>query len=340
MDYQLYLVLLRYLHLYSYVKNTEATVAANQNKFSTFHLNNAEEIQKSDTLNANLFHSSQSSIPPSLSSEPTTTPYMVTVPYESLDLQCKMMATNFAYQNDLCMATDPASYLESATAVYSCLNRCGQAVAYSADGVRECSSDPACVAYQDCCRDMSIVCPQAYRDGGKVYRHLVHVHSTQCLSSVLQLTKCSRMIANIREKVWRMPSSPPKKELIQYKVPMPSLTLEQLSEPFIWFSTVDLSLGVIFNKPGTFNSCSGSATSMPYLVPKITTMDCREYFNTGVVEYFGTRINRNRFRNILGYFGTIPIYPPPSGRIFRNRQDISEPPPSLWDAQYLTLHNE
>ena len=60
----------------------------------------------------------------------------------------------------------------------------------------------------------------------------------------------------------------------------------------------------------------------------------------GVVEYFGTRINRNRFRNILGYFGTIPIYPPPSGRIFRNRQDISEPPPSLWDAQYLTLHNK
>ena len=68
---------------------------------------------------------------------------------------------------------------------------------------------------------------------------------------------------------------------------------------------------------------------------------CLEFLvETGVVEYFGTRINRNRFRNILGYFGTIPIYPPPSGRIFRNRQDISEPPPSLWDAQYLTLHNK
>ena len=59
----------------------------------------------------------------------------------------------------------------------------------------------------------------------------------------------------------------------------------------------------------------------------------------GVVEYFGTRMNRNRFRNILGYFGTIPIYPAPSGRIFRNRQDISEPMPFLCDAQYLTVHN-
>ena len=27
------------------------------------------------------------------------------------------------------------------------------------------------------------------------------------------------------------------------------------------------------------------------------------------LEYFGTRINRNRFPKILGYFGTIPIYP-------------------------------
>ena len=47
---------------------------------------------------------------------------------------------------------------------------------------------------------------------------------------------------------------------------------------------------------------------------------------TGVVEYFGTRINRNRFPKILGYFGTIPIYPVPGGRIFGNLQDISEPP--------------
>ena len=35
------------------------------------------------------------------------------------------------------------------------------------------------------------------------------------------------------------------------------------------------------------------------------------------------------FRFILalaaGYFGTIPINPGPSGRIFRNHQDISEP---------------
>ena len=35
------------------------------------------------------------------------------------------------------------------------------------------------------------------------------------------------------------------------------------------------------------------------------------------------------FRFILalaaGYFGTIPINPDPSGRIFRNHQDISEP---------------
>ena len=60
---------------------------------------------------------------------------------------------------------------------------------------------------------------------------------------------------------------------------------------------------------------------------------------TGVVEYVGTRMNRNRFRNILGDFGTIPIYPAPSGRIFRNRQGISEPLPFSCDAQYLTLRN-
>ena len=48
--------------------------------------------------------------------------------------------------------------------------------------------------------------------------------------------------------------------------------------------------------------------------------------SAGVVEYFGTRINRNRFQKILGYFGTIPNYPAPGGRIFGNLQDISEPP--------------
>ena len=46
----------------------------------------------------------------------------------------------------------------------------------------------------------------------------------------------------------------------------------------------------------------------------------------GVVEYFGTRINRNWFPKILGYFGTVPICPAPGGKIFRNLQDISEPP--------------
>ena len=61
--------------------------------------------------------------------------------------------------------------------------------------------------------------------------------------------------------------------------------------------------------------------------------------DSGIVEYFGTRMNRNQFRNILGYFGTTPIYPVPSGRIFRNRQDISEPLPFVCDEQYLTLHN-
>ena len=76
------------------------------------------------------------------------------------------------------------------------------------------------------------------------------------------------------------------------------------------------------------------------LLKRELCVKARSMNKPGVVEYFGTRINRNRFRNILGYFGTIPIYPPPSGRIFRNRQDISEPPPSLWDAQYLTLHNK
>ena len=50
---------------------------------------------------------------------------------------------------------------------------------------------------------------------------------------------------------------------------------------------------------------------------------------TGVTGYFGTGDESEPFRFILalaaGYFGTIPINPDPSGRIFRNHQDISEP---------------
>ena len=43
------------------------------------------------------------------------------------------------------------------------------------------------------------------------------------------------------------------------------------------------------------------------------------------------RVFRNQDKSepvpkILGYFGTIPIYPAPGGRIFGNLQDISEPP--------------
>ena len=83
----------------------------------------------------------------------------------------------------------------------------------------------------------------------------------------------------------------------------------------------------------------GTAAFIDKLHTRLGPLGSSSSLGAGVVEYFGTRINRNRFRNILGYFGTIPIYPPPSGRIFRNRQDISEPPPSLCDTQNLTLHN-
>ena len=91
----------------------------------------------------------------------------------------------------------------------------------------------------------------------------------------------------------------------------------------------------IKNHPSDLNCCEKQGVLVRILVPALGS----RYTKPGVVEYFGTRMNRNRFRNILGYFGTIPIYPASSGRIFRNRQDISEPLPSLCDAQYLTLHN-
>ena len=59
---------------------------------------------------------------------------------------------------------------------------------------------------------------------------------------------------------------------------------------------------------------------------KFQSRSLHQLSGADVVEYFGTRINGNRFPKVLGYFGTIPIYPAPGGKIFANFHDISEPP--------------
>ena len=116
-----------------------------------------------------------------------TSPF--TIPYDNFDNQCKLLATEFSYKNDLCTALNPKGYLSSQTEFFSCLHRCGQNLPYKMGYERMCACDSACAVHGDCCRDMPFFCPEAYQNRTMTVKHL----EPSCVSGYRQFKSCSGM---------------------------------------------------------------------------------------------------------------------------------------------------
>ena len=206
----------------------------------------------------------------------TSTPYF-TFPYDSLDLQCKVVATDFSYRNNLCHASDPESYVKSNKQLYSCVNRCGQAMTGTLNHFQACSCDKRCIVHEDCCRDMPLVCQDTYQEGRKFYGHLAETSGTLCHYGFKQLTKCHRSVAIIESARSAILSPNGVTSMYEkseeFSLPFPTRSLKQLSASFELFTVADLVLGVVFKNPAIFNICSLSK-SLPYLVPKTVRLKC------------------------------------------------------------------
>ncbi|GFR96913.1 hypothetical protein ElyMa_000980700, partial [Elysia marginata] len=80
--------------------------------------------------------------------------------------------TALAYQGGWCGgARNPADYLESNKHRLSCRLRCGETASYG-EFPANCACDEQCLIHDDCCTDMSTVCPMVYAAGNRKYRHL------------------------------------------------------------------------------------------------------------------------------------------------------------------------
>ncbi|GFS06013.1 hypothetical protein ElyMa_001213900, partial [Elysia marginata] len=93
----------------------------------------------------------------------TTTDF--TVQPSSQSVECLNNATYFVYQNNLCDASDPQSYISSRKALYSCANRCGRPPPHTKGTRKESACDAICVVYNDCCQDTLLACPETFYRG-------------------------------------------------------------------------------------------------------------------------------------------------------------------------------
>ncbi|GFN83586.1 vitronectin [Plakobranchus ocellatus] len=200
--------------------------------------------------------------------------------------RCQDMFTRFAYDQNLCGASDVNHYIVSKKAQFSCANRCGQTRKLSED----CACDNLCVVYQDCCRDMRQECADLHNRSVTVFSHVTGARLVCTGSSFVYLTgreKDSSFSVSSPSTVLVTHSSTPSSIsfLIKEKeAPVPP-TIENKTSQFnkkvlreylrssTEFGVVDLTYGLIFDRLTSFKKWR-TPTSRPSFVPKISVLAC------------------------------------------------------------------
>ena len=206
----------------------------------------------------------------------------LTIPYSTYSSECRNLATDFVYQNNLCDARDPQGYLDSKKAFYSCEHRCGHKQPYSERSREQCACDEICVVYDDCCRDMSVVCPQTYTRGKVQYEHLGLGNSFCSESSnILVSHHCPALDTTKNEKEMTTTtrindekrSMPAPRDILVDDLPLFHRTLKDFSQVLVRYRVADISSGIVFPDIHTLKSCAGSE-AVPYFLPVLVSLNC------------------------------------------------------------------
>ena len=180
--------------------------------------------------------------------------------------ECQLIATDFAYQNDLCAgALGPESYLDLGRSRYTCLNRCGEPPEYG-KGFFQCGCDVNCEAHKDCCRDMAQVCPELHNKGNNNIPKNIY----NCYDFAIVYSQGDEPAPYSTESYASYtPSIINTKQVLPFK----PRTLIEFSKSLRWFKTIDPKTRLIFNELFGHNAYK-SSNATPYFIPIVTGLSC------------------------------------------------------------------
>ncbi|GFS15396.1 hypothetical protein ElyMa_001448200 [Elysia marginata] len=185
---------------------------------------------------------------------------------------CLEEATKFVYQNNLCGALDPESYLVLAKAKYSCEHRCARKPVY---GRRqsECGCDGTCLLHDDCCGDFHAVCPEIYLKSKELYTKMEEPLS-MCADTNFRIFADFEHLTQKNVMDLTTPIPVYVKTFVHDGVPpFEAHTLELYSSSFARYKAVDVSNGLVFNNLLSFFKLS-QTTTRPFMLSKIVSLDC------------------------------------------------------------------
>ena len=240
-------------------------------------LRSVEPPAQRNSVEATMSTSVNTTMPLSTEKRYSTTsiipPTEVTVP--NINSECYDIATDFAYQNDLCAgAEDPESYLDLGKSRYTCLNRCGEAPEYGKRSF-QCGCDASCEAYKDCCGDMAQVCPDLHNTEHAEYAQLLR-----------DFTACHKHVSfynNMHEpfsfSTKPYPAFTPAVRSKGKVPPFKPRTLKEFTSYLQNYKVVDTKRKFIFDNYNAYNAYK-SNQSTPYFNPKVIDLTC-EFVKSG-----------------------------------------------------------
>ncbi|GFR67638.1 hypothetical protein ElyMa_003711500 [Elysia marginata] len=271
-----YLWMLLYLMVFN--SNSETTRVSFTRVESTHSVLDNKRVDSSSTVSATPLTFS--------------TPGPYTLPYLRSNRKCRANATDFVYKNKLCDASDPETYSTSQKARYSCVHRCDEFMPYSEQGHDKCACDAACLVHNDCCRDMSLVCPKTYAQGIASYPNNLESFCPrfQYPSPFSTISSCPAEESLYLNRDLKTPTANKYASTDDEKIPFGSIypwKINRFAKTFSPYKSVDVSTGLIFYRPKVFEIC-GSSKGIPYVIPIIVILDCPS-------KPFDTKVNDSTF---------------------------------------------
>ncbi|GFO47454.1 hypothetical protein PoB_007395900 [Plakobranchus ocellatus] len=186
-----------------------------------------------------------------------------------LNKTCLDHLTNCLYKANMCGSMDPQSYVDSAKNRQTCRNRCGNTPVFE-ELMPACACDERCVIHQDCCSDISTICPDIFSRGHTLYEHLKHI-TPVCGVNGYKIFKTEPTVSS-EQGTDVTPQS--EKEAKKLSVNLSGVNiLRDLLDKMNVYKIADLSLGVIFDGYEDFLKHEVNA-SIPRFIPMTAVMSC------------------------------------------------------------------
>ncbi|GFN99933.1 hypothetical protein PoB_002643900 [Plakobranchus ocellatus] len=207
-------------------------------------------------------------LPMTSSTYPPSTPQPGTVSTPAYrNRKCQDIATEYAYREGLCGASDPVGYVSVARKRHTCKHRCGSAHTLG-EMLFKCSCDELCLIHKDCCKDFINECPEMYSKSQRAKMNVAHLN-TDCKRTSFRVFTKGRPL----ESLWSTHEPSIENGLEKMETNTAELALGSLIWNAQFYQTADLASSIIYLNYNEFSDVA-LATSRPHFVPKLLKITC------------------------------------------------------------------